>query len=224
MRKSEKVLKIEKEYEMDIRDILIQKYYDECKSLRQIGKELNYDNGNLSRMFSKLEIPKRHGTEAFKNWWDNTDDEGKRSFVENSKKSVKRMQTKECRDKLRATMQTEEYKNKMSKINSGKRNGMYKEELTEEHRIDKRGIFGYKKWSKDVRKRDDCTCQICGKKHSKMIAHHLESYDTNIELRLDLNNGITLCQSCHNEFHNKHRNEKTNTKQFLQFKEDKQRS
>ena len=32
-------------------------------------------------------------------------------------------------------------------------------------------------------------------------AHHLDSYHDHKELRYDINNGITLCKSCHREFH-----------------------
>ena len=45
--------------------------------------------------------------------------------------------------------------------------------------VETRGIFGYKKWSKEVRERDNYTCQICGENNRRMVAHHLESYDTN---------------------------------------------
>jgi hypothetical protein len=57
-------------------------------------------------------------------------------------------------------------------------------------------------WSLNVRRRDGFTCQKCGKHSRKgMHAHHIESYNTALDLRYDINNGITLCERCHREFH-----------------------
>lgn len=57
-------------------------------------------------------------------------------------------------------------------------------------------------WSLDVRRRDNFTCQKCGKsKGNRLHAHHIEAYSTAIYLRYDLYNGITLCEKCHGDFH-----------------------
>lgn len=56
-------------------------------------------------------------------------------------------------------------------------------------------------WAHEVKRRDNHTCQACGIRGVPMHAHHLESYAWNRELRLDLNNGITLCIHCHRDFH-----------------------
>lgn len=57
-------------------------------------------------------------------------------------------------------------------------------------------------WSRAVRKRDNYTCQICGKYNKeKTIAHHL-IYRVILPLfSLNINNGITLCKECHLEIH-----------------------
>ncbi|MEK6828742.1 MAG: HNH endonuclease, partial [Nanoarchaeota archaeon] len=57
----------------------------------------------------------------------------------------------------------------------------------------------YKEWRKDVFKRDNYTCQICGKKGCYLEADHIKSFAQFPELRFDLNNGRTLCQPCHKE-------------------------
>lgn len=219
MRKSSKIMEIEKRYNMEYKEILEMLYIKEKKSLKQIAKEFGCDSGNLSRQFKKYGIETRKGREAFQNWWDNTDD--RETFLNNSRNIAKTvLNSEQSRERLRKTMQTKEYKEKMSKANSGKRNGKYKEDKTEVSRVKERGIFGYKKWSKLVKERDDYTCCVCGKQSrepKKMVAHHLESYDTNEELRLDLDNGITVCASCHNKFHNKYRLQKTTKEQFEEF-------
>jgi 5-methylcytosine-specific restriction endonuclease McrA len=65
-----------------------------------------------------------------------------------------------------------------------------------------------KDWRKDVFRRDDYTCQECGIRNQKGLgvtvrleAHHIKSWKEYPELRYDINNGITLCKSCHRELH-----------------------
>jgi 5-methylcytosine-specific restriction endonuclease McrA len=75
-----------------------------------------------------------------------------------------------------------------------------------------RNNIEYKEWRENVFKRDNYTCQCCGRKNGNgdnvyLNAHHKESFADNEDLRLDVNNGITLCQECHNpkfkgSFHN----------------------
>lgn len=55
----------------------------------------------------------------------------------------------------------------------------------------------YKKWRNDVFKRDDYTCQICNQKDKKLHADHIKPFSHFKELRLDINNGRTLCENCH---------------------------
>jgi len=64
----------------------------------------------------------------------------------------------------------------------------------------------YKNWQKEVFRRDNYKCQICGdtKKSNKIIhAHHIKSFAKYPKLRLDIDNGITLCNICHSKVHSK---------------------
>ena len=91
------------------------------------------------------------------------------------------------------------------KKRSGKNNGNYNPNLTDEERDKGRYSLEDKKWRKDVYEKNKYTCQICGdNKGGNLIAHHLESYDVNVELRLVVSNGITLCEKHHIEFHKKY--------------------
>lgn len=57
------------------------------------------------------------------------------------------------------------------------------------------------KWSKRVRSRDGYKCDIC-LSTKELTAHHLNSADT--ENRWSVSNGITLCATCHQRFHQSH--------------------
>lgn len=59
-----------------------------------------------------------------------------------------------------------------------------------------------KKWSAAVQERDKWVCLHCGEvRKCKLHAHHIVSWDDSIELRFEISNGITLCNSCHNKEH-----------------------
>lgn len=59
-------------------------------------------------------------------------------------------------------------------------------------------------WRKQVYIRDDYTCQSCGAVSGQgnrvvLNAHHIKRFNDYPKLRTDINNGITLCESCHKE-------------------------
>ncbi len=88
--------------------------------------------------------------------------------------------------------------------NSGKNNGNYDPDLTDEEREKGRSCPGLGRWRKDVCERDNNTCQICGEVEGILCAHHIEAYKPNKELRTVVSNGILLCEKHHIEFHSKY--------------------
>ena len=104
----------------------------------------------------------------------------------------------------------------MSGINSPHWNN----NITDEERIKIRSFNSseYYKWRKQVYEKDNYTCQVCGDdKGGNLNAHHLDGYNWCKEKRFDVNNGITLCEICHNDFHHIYGYGGNTKEQFEQF-------
>ena len=59
----------------------------------------------------------------------------------------------------------------------------------------------YITWRTKVFERDKYTCAICGQVGGELNAHHIRPFKDYPELRLDLDNGVTLCKACHKRVH-----------------------
>jgi hypothetical protein len=63
----------------------------------------------------------------------------------------------------------------------------------------------HQSWRRNVVKRDNYTCKSCGLKHgtdeNPLCAHHIVRWADSVELRYELDNGITLCKRCHYKAH-----------------------
>lgn len=61
-----------------------------------------------------------------------------------------------------------------------------------------RGSKEYARWRQSVFERDDYTCQLCGERGGRLQADHYPfPFSKYPDKRLDLDNGRTLCRSCH---------------------------
>jgi len=58
-----------------------------------------------------------------------------------------------------------------------------------------------KKWSSKVKERDNCICQFCGASHRKVISHHIIPVKVSRRFWYNVDNGLTLCTTCHAEWH-----------------------
>lgn len=114
-------------------------------------------------------------------------------------------------------------KSNISKSNSGKPglkgsdNPMWNPDRTHEQRVKERKTLKDTQWRNDVLKRDDFTCGFCGKRGGDKVAHHLNSYDKHKKDRYNIDNGITLCDTCHKEFHSTYGYGNNTKEQFDEF-------
>lgn len=84
---------------------------------------------------------------------------------------------------------------------------------TDESKIWRKRIE-YKDWRDVVYSRDDYICQHCEATSVELNCHHILNFADHISERFDVDNGITLCKSCHKLFH-KYYGKKNNTKQQI---------
>jgi 5-methylcytosine-specific restriction endonuclease McrA len=63
----------------------------------------------------------------------------------------------------------------------------------------------YHNWRINCLNRDNWRCTEC-KGHKELNVHHIKSYKDHVSLRIDVDNGITLCKPCHIAEHKRLRN------------------
>lgn len=115
--------------------------------------------------------------------------------------------------------ENEDFRNKMSGENSPN----YNSNLTEEEREKGRNIDGYTEWRDEVKRQANYTCDCCGKRgNGELHSHHLDGYDWCKERRIDITNGVCLCEDCHKEFHHINGYGDNTEAQYIEFKEYKQ--
>lgn len=106
--------------------------------------------------------------------------------------------------------------------NSGENSRNWNPILTQDEREKNRKYPEYKNWRLVVFARDDYTCQCCGDNEGgNLNAHHLDSHSWCKERRLNLDNGITLCENCHSlddhSFHKVYGFKDTTEIQFIEW-------
>ena len=113
--------------------------------------------------------------------------------------------------KFPSTLKDNNYcSNKCSRLGSRKP----EEELSNRSRTHKDKL-----WAIKVKEQDDFTCQKCGKVGGVLRSHHIVGYADSKDLRLDVDNGVCLCEECHTGFHRGYGYTKFNRKDFIEFME-----
>jgi len=75
----------------------------------------------------------------------------------------------------------------------------------------------FRNWRGAVFERDDWTCLKCKIRGGKLHPHHIENFADYPKVRFDTENGATLCEKCHGEFHRKYGQTKTSREQLEEF-------
>ena len=106
--------------------------------------------------------------------------------------------------------------------NKGSNHYRWNSNLTDEERelqSTRGGLWEVKLWRRNVFERDNYICDICKRKGGMLNAHHLNSWNTHVDERLSLENGLTLCEKCHNNFHQKFGKGNNTKAQYIEYKE-----
>jgi len=146
--------------------------------------------------------------------------------LKGNKNGVGHIVTKENREKMNKNrVMTDEIRNKISEAQKGKKkpprtiehckhlSEMQLKKVREgKHKWYKGGItplnrkirtsLEYRLWRKSVFERDRWTCIWCGYKGSKIQADHIKRFSEFPELRFAIDNGRTLCVTCHQKTDN----------------------
>jgi len=94
--------------------------------------------------------------------------------------------------------------------------GCLKREVTPKPKGDER-IPVYAEWVSAVLARDGRKCQRCGVQDpeaGQYVAHHVDAYDNYPQLRTRLDNGVTLCKDCDDDFHHEYGHKNNTRRQF----------
>jgi len=91
---------------------------------------------------------------------------------------------------------SEATRRKLSEIQKGDKSHFWKGGITSENQKIRSSIE-MKLWRESVFKHDDWRCLDCGERGGKLNADHIYPFAFFPRLRLDVNNGRTLCVECH---------------------------
>lgn len=99
---------------------------------------------------------------------------------------------------------------------AGEKNALWKGGVTSE-RAKVRNSLEMRLWRKACMERDNFTCQKTGIRGGELQVHHINNFSSFPELRLALDNGITLSKQAHKEFHEKYGKTNNTREQIKEF-------
>lgn len=94
----------------------------------------------------------------------------------------------------------------------------YDETIPDDIRQTDRNYFPEnRQFIKSVMNRDNYTCRICHTVGGQLEVHHLNGYNWDVDNRYNPDNGITLCKTCHRDFHRVYGRGNNTTEQFNEY-------
>lgn len=135
-------------------------------------------------------------------------------------KKHSKIHNKKVSEALKGRIFSEETRRKLSKSKKGSNNPSWKGGITSEIKRIRHSI-DIKLWREAVFKRYNFTCQKYGIKGGKLIAHHIQNFADFPDLRFAIDNGITLSDKAHREFHKKYGRKNNTREQLEEFLEEK---
>jgi hypothetical protein len=115
------------------------------------------------------------------------------------------------------------WRNKKRPEISGEKSHLWKGGISKVNKTERQLVMQtieYKFWRKSCFERDNFTCQKTGINGGKLVVHHINNFADFPELRVAIDNGITLCEKCHKEFHKiygKRNNTREQLEEFLEI-------
>lgn len=164
----------------------------------------------IKKLMNEYGIPRLSNSDLRKLFWQRPDTREKMSVIRKELWS-----DDEYRDKVLPHLQDEEMIRQRAIKVSATHQGVSLEEwdgfvTSENVRI--RESAQYDVWRREVFERDNYTCRCCGARSQTgcsviLHAHHLDSFALHEDKRFDVDNGVTLCDKCHDprnqgSFHN----------------------
>jgi predicted HNH restriction endonuclease len=125
--------------------------------------------------------------------------------VENLKKvNTGKKMSNETKEKISKVLieklKSKELREKWSEGQRGEKSHLWKGGITPQNKIIREGIE-IRLWREAVFARDNWTCQKCKKRGLVLNAHHIKPFSKFQEFRFAIDNGVTLCKSCHKLIH-----------------------
>ena len=152
-----------------------------------------FQKGHINYMLKQTEVAKKKIGDALR---------GKKLSKEHSEKISKYLTGRPSPIKGKHTWSLESRK-KFSKKMQGKNGNNWKGGIKSTHKTIRAGIE-FRLWREAVFARDNYTCQKTKIKGGELHPHHIKNFAQYLELRFAIDNGITLSEKAHVQFHKKY--------------------
>ncbi len=158
----------------------------------------------LKIKLSPEEIANRTLARKRNGWNKNPEETSRRHSVNNARANLGKKFSKEIN---------------LKKGRRGELNASWKGGVTSENELIRKSVE-YILWRKSVLERDNFTDQKTGQRGGKLVVHHINNFAEKKELRLAIDNGITLSVESHREFHRRYGIKNNTREQLIEFLND----